>query len=143
MRRAGNEDLLIDIYRDKSVDIFPNGIGNRVDLAKISVGFFAGLEETSTVPLSGYAYADFIQNFSIVDDRNEVLNYAKIIEFSGKFTTDQVFTIALYMTSQTVEDKLLTIFEVGSGYTPDGGTITWLTGNSASDIDILDLSSCF
>jgi hypothetical protein len=92
------------------------------------------------VPLSGYAYANFIQNFEVLDDKNEVLNYSKIIEFSGKLSTNQVFTLALYMTNQNVDaEKLLTIFEIGDRYVQDGGTITWLLGNPATDVDVLPL----
>ena len=138
LRRANQEKLIIEIYRDKSKEIFPNGIGDRQDLAEVSTGFFAGLENNK-VALTGYAYANFIQNFGILDDKGEALNYFKIVELQGVLKPEKLFTLALYQTNQDVDaPRLLTIFELG-GYSERGGNITWLLGNPATDVDVLAL----
>lgn len=141
MRSAQDEPLQMEIYTDKTVDIFQTGAGNREDLARLAVEFFEGLTVDSPPPLTGYPYANYIHNWSVNDAKGEHLEFQKFVELSGRTVDDRIYTLALYLTGQ--ENDYATkfaIFEYGMYENEQGGSIMWLTGDQAADVDVLALA---
>lgn len=138
-RSAAEEDLQFEIYLDRTTDLFPSGVGDRVNLAELSVTFFEGLRQDSPPPLTNYNFANYLSRGDWQDAKGDKLEFAKFLEASHA-VTNRITTLALYHTSQENEHAhKLALLEVGDADNERGGSLTFLVGEPAQSIDAVAL----